>query len=62
MLGAIGGDTSGDEFAQMEELSRMTGRAIPKNLAALRDKAAVHNCVIEKGGILDYVKTALGEG
>lgn len=62
VLGAIGGDMSGDEFAQMEELSRMTGRAIPKNLAALRDKAAVHNCVIEKDGILEYVKTALGEG
>lgn len=62
VLEAVGGDTSGDEFSQMEELSRMTGRAIPKNLAELREKAEVHRTVIEKDGILDYVKTALGEG
>lgn len=62
VLEAIGGEMSGDEFSQMEELQRMTGRAIPKNLAALRGMAEIHNRVIEKDGILEYVKNTLGEG
>lgn len=62
VLEAIGGEMSGDEFSQMEELQRMTGRTIPKNLAALRGMAEIHNRVIEKDGILEYVKNTLGEG
>ena len=55
VLTAIGGDTSGDEFQQMERLSAMTGVAIPKNLAGLQGKPERHTGVIEKDAMLDYV-------
>ena len=55
VLTAIGGDTSGDEFQQMERLSAMTGVAIPKNLAGLQGKPERHTGVIEKDTMLDYV-------
>ena len=55
VLEAIGGDLSGDEFDQMEQLSAATGVAIPKNLANLREKEERHNGVIEKTEMLDFV-------
>ena len=55
VLTAIGGDTGGDEFQQMERLSAMTGVAIPKNLAGLQGKPERHTGVIEKDAMLDYV-------
>jgi len=55
VLTAIGGDTSGDEFTQMERLSALSGVAIPKNLAGLRGKEEKHTGVIEKDAMLDYV-------
>ena len=55
VLTAIGGDTSGSEFAQMERLSAMTGVPIPKNLASLQGKEEKHTGVIEKDKMLDYV-------
>ena len=55
VLTAIGGDTSGSEFQQMERLSEMTGVPIPKNLSGLQGKAEKHTGVIEKEKMLDYV-------
>ncbi len=55
VLTAIGGDTSGSEFDQMERLSALTGVPIPKNLSGLRGKEEKHTGVIEKDAMLDYV-------
>jgi len=55
VLSAIGGDTSGNEFQQMERLSQITGVPIPKNLASLQGKPELHTGVIEKDAMLDYV-------
>ena len=55
VLTAIGGDTSGTEFEQMERLSAMTGVAIPKNLSGLQGKEERHTGVIEKETMLEYV-------
>ena len=52
---AIGGDGSGDEFDQMERLEHMTGVSIPVNLATLRGKKELHNGVINKDEMLDFV-------
>ena len=48
VLAAIGGDASGDEFTQMETLSRLTGTPIPAPLANLRQKPELHTGVIDK--------------
>ena len=58
VLSAIGGDTSGDEFQQMERLSRITGVAIPKNLRGLQELEELHTGVIAKENMLSFV---LGE-
>ncbi len=55
VLSAIGGDLSGDEFAQMERLSQLTGVAIPKNLAGLQEKPELHTAVIAKEDMLSFV-------
>jgi len=55
VLTAIGGDTSGTEFEQMDRLSSITGVPVPKNLAGLRGKEEKHTGVIEKDAMLEYV-------
>ena len=55
VLTAIGGDTSGSEFDQMERLSQMSGVPIPRNLAGLQGKIERHTGVIEKDTMLEYV-------
>ena len=55
VLEAIGGDVSGDEFAQMEALQRLTGCMIPANLAGLQGKAERHLGVIQKEEMLPFV-------
>ena len=55
VLTAIGGDTSGTEFEQMERLSNLSGVAIPKNLAGLQGKEERHTGVIHKEDMLEYV-------
>ena len=55
VLGAIGGDQSGDEFTQMERLQQITGVAIPKNLANLRQLPERHTGVIDKEDMLEFV-------
>ncbi len=55
VLTAIGGDTSGSEFTQMERLSAITGVPIPQPLATLQGKPERHTGVIEKDQMLSYV-------
>ena len=55
VLSAIGGDTSGTEFEQMDRLSAMTGVPVPKNLSGLQGKEEKHTGVIEKDAMLEYV-------
>ena len=56
VLSAIGGDTQGDEFDQMEQLQTLTGVCIPKNLAGLRSKPERHLDVIVKDDMMDYIR------
>ena len=55
VLTAIGGDTSGSEFDQMERLSTLTGVPIPRNLSGLQGKQERHTGVIAKEAMLEYV-------
>ena len=55
VLEAVGGDMSGSEFDQMERLQRITGVAIPDNLATLRGKEERHTGVIQKQDMLEFV-------
>ena len=55
VLTAIGGDTSGTEFEQMDRLSEITNVPVPENLAGLLGKEEKHTGVIEKEAMLDYV-------
>jgi threonine synthase len=55
VLAAIGGDTTGDEFTQMETLERVTGIPIPGNLAGLREKTERHTAVIDKDKMREFV-------
>ena len=45
----------------MDRLHAMTGVPIPANLASLRDKAALHQDVIDKDAILSYVLKKVSE-
>ncbi len=60
VLAAIGGDLSGDEFAQMETLSTMTGVPIPPNLAGLKDRAVRFEDGIAAADMADYICAKLG--
>ena len=55
VLSAIGGDTSGDEFEQMERLSQITGVPIPGNLTGLKELEELHTGVIDKEDMLSFV-------
>jgi len=55
VLAAIGGEIMGDEFAQMERLSALTGVPIPENLSGLREKEERHSCVIDQNQMLNFV-------
>ena len=55
VLEAIGGDLSGDEFAQMERLEAVTGVPAPKNLSGLKGKKELHPGVIDKDKMLEFV-------
>jgi len=55
VLSAIGGDTQGDEFTQMERLEALTGVKIPGNLSGLREKPERHTGVIGKEEMLNFV-------
>ena len=55
VLSAIGGDFSGDEFHQMEQLEALTQVPTPANLATLRGKPERHTGVIDKDAMLEFV-------
>ena len=55
VLEGIGEQAKGDEFDVMEQLYDVTGVPVPKNLAALRERAVRHRDVIERDEMLDYV-------
>ena len=55
VLSALGLDTTGDGFDQMDRLQAATGIPIPKNLASLRGKPELHTAVIDKEQMLPYV-------
>ena len=55
VLKAIGGDSSGDEFQQMETLAAISGVPIPKGLSGLKERPVLHEDVIDRDQILDYV-------
>lgn len=55
VLSAIGGDTSGTEFAQMRRLSQLTKVPVPQNLASLEGKPEKHTGVIAKEDMLSFV-------
>lgn len=55
VLSALGLDTTGDGFDQMDRLQAATGIPIPSNLASLRGKPELHTAVIDKEQMLPYV-------
>ncbi len=55
VLNAIGASCQGDEFGLMEELERLSGVPIPKNLANLREQLERHTAVIDKEDMLSFV-------
>ena len=55
VLRAVGGDTAGDEFQQMETLAALSGVPIPRGLRGLKERPVLHEDVIDRGEILDYV-------
>ena len=55
VLTALGQTPPEDEFDAMERLRELTGVEIPKNLAGLRSKQAIHTDVIDRDDILPYV-------
>ena len=55
VLDAIGGDVSGDEFALMERLEKLSSMPVPPNLSGLKGKEERHTDVIPKGKMMDYV-------
>ncbi len=57
VLRALGGNTAGDEFQQMEQLQAMTGMPIPQNLAGLKEKSPRHTGVINKEEMLSFVES-----
>ncbi len=55
VLSALGETPSGDAFAQMAQLSRVTGLTAPVSLSGLQGKEFLHRDVIGKEDIADYV-------
>ena len=55
VLAAIGESAKGDEFDQLEQLQKVTGVPIPKNLAVLSTMPELHKSVIDKDTMLDFV-------
>ena len=55
VLTAIGEPPVGDGFEQMDQLCRISGVFVPKNLATLRAKKELHTGVIAKEDMLSFV-------
>ncbi len=61
VLGAIGGRAEGDEFAQIDELTRLSSVPVPQGLRALRGKSERHGDVIGVGEIIPYIQNKFSE-
>ena len=55
VLFALGRETGENEFFMMNELCRISGVPIPRNLAGLEGRPVLHKDVIDKDAMLDYV-------
>lgn len=55
VLTALGETSEKDEFKVMDRINELTGVPIPKNLSGLNEKKVLHNDVINKEDITDYV-------
>ena len=62
VLSAIGEEAEGDEFSQMEQLSRITRLPIPQGLACLRGKDVRFSDVIDGSEIENYVLNTIRKG
>ena len=60
-LNTLGQDPDADEFAALDQLCALTGVAIPKNLAMLRQAPVLHRDVIDTEEMLTYVLRKVGE-
>ncbi|HBU12048.1 MAG TPA: threonine synthase [Clostridiales bacterium] len=56
VLRALTGKDVPDAFAAAEELSRLTKLAVPGQISTLKEKPALHNGVVEKGGQIGVVR------
>ncbi len=54
VLEALGETPATDEFDCLEQLAKVSGLPIPKNLAGLKDAAVLHDTVIEKDELVEY--------
>lgn len=54
VLGALGANFEQDGFSQMEQLNKISGVPIPKNLANLKNMNNIHNNVIEVSQMKDF--------
>ena len=61
VLSALGETPDEDEFAVMDRLHEITGVAVPKNLASLREMEVRHTDVIDREEMLEYVLRKVGE-
>ena len=61
VLKGLNGNIYEDDFKNMEEIYKMTGVAVPKNLANLQQLPILHKDVIDIDKMLDYVITKAEE-
>ena len=50
----------GDEYQQIEAINKKTKVPVPKNLSSIKNKPVLHNQVIDRNKIIDYVVEVLG--
>ncbi len=55
VLSALGASCSGDEFAMMDELEKLTNVPIPENLRGLRARPVLHRDLTAPADMLQYV-------
>lgn len=60
ILSALGSNPTGDKFADIEKLSRLTGTDVPKPIAELKNAKVRFTDVYSKDHIIDAVKNSLG--
>ena len=61
VLAALGQESGGDEFADMQRLEAISGMKIPAPLAALADKKVLHTAVVDIDEMPAYVRTKTEE-